>query len=68
MITIDMHYGLIPLRNNDILNPTILSKTRLCARFGSTITTYASMSPTPKLGVNGKAIHRYATGLTGRWN
>ena len=49
--------GLIPPHGSDIINPSIISKPRLCVMFGSTMLKYAFTSPPYKVGVKGKAIH-----------
>ena len=62
--TLEIFYRLIPPHINDIVNPSIPSKPRLCAGFGLNMLKYAFTSPPPILEVKGKAIHRNKTGQT----
>ena len=60
--TLEMYYGLLPLYGSNIVNLSILSKPRLCTRFGLTMIKYAFMSPPPKVEVKVKEININTTG------
>ena len=64
--TIEMHYGLIPLCESDIVNPSVTSKPKLNAGVVLTMMMYNCVSPPPKVGVKGKAIHGQIMGHTDR--